>query len=237
MASFDGIPEGKSHQIQIPEKLFQQLFPQIDHLGELKLTLHCFYLFDHMDGAFRYLRRADLLKEEQLLIGLAETSGKAEAALDDALDRAVQRGTFLMAKLEFDGVPEPCYFLNSPRGRAAIRAIQSGQWQLSDPTFPGQNSIRPTIYQLYEENIGPLSPLIADALSDAQDRFSASWIEEAFRIAAEKNKRNWRYVLAILERWQREGKYDRQEKSEDRRDTPEARRRYVEGEFSDHIEH
>ena len=40
-----------------------------------------------------------------------------------------------------------------------------------------------------------------------------------------------------VERWQREGHHARKEKTEDRQDTPEARRRYLEGEFSDFIEH
>ena len=95
----------------------------------------------------------------------------------------------------------------------------------------------PNIFQLYEENIGPLTPMLAEALGEAEDTYPLEWIEEAIRIAVEKNKRNWRYAAAILERWQREGPHGRKEKLEDRRDPEKARRRYVEGEFSDFVEH
>src|SRR5947209_12830251 len=42
---------------------------------------------------------------------------------------------------------------------------------------------RPNIFVLYEQNIGLLSPLIADELKDAADQYPAEWIEAAFREA------------------------------------------------------
>ena len=85
------------------------------------------------------------------------------------------------------------------------------------------------IYRLYEENIGPLTPLIADTLRDAEENYSAEWIEEAIRLAVENNARSWRYVEAILRRWQDEGKDERK----DRRDTEKVRRKYAEWEDSE----
>ena len=65
---------------------------------------------------------------------------------------------------------------------------------------------RPNIFQLYEQNIGLLQPIIAEQLQEAEDTYPAEWIEEAFTIAAEQNVRNWRYVRAILDRWLAEGR-------------------------------
>jgi DNA replication protein len=62
------------------------------------------------------------------------------------------------------------------------------------------------IFELYEQNIGVISPLIADELRDAQRTYPAEWLEEAFREAARARKLNWKYVNRILERWQSEGK-------------------------------
>jgi DnaD/phage-associated family protein len=90
-------------------------------------------------------------------------------------------------------------------------------------------SEHPNIFQLYEANIGPLTPILADALRDAEKSYPADWIEDAFRIAVERNKRNWHYIEAILHRWQ-EGGLDDQKGKQDRRDTKEARRRYGEWE-------
>jgi DnaD/phage-associated family protein len=65
---------------------------------------------------------------------------------------------------------------------------------------------RPNIFVLYEQNIGLLSPLMAEELKDAADHFPLEWIEAAFREALQYNKRNWNYIRAILRRWETEGR-------------------------------
>jgi DnaD/phage-associated family protein len=65
---------------------------------------------------------------------------------------------------------------------------------------------RPNIFVLYEQNIGLLSPLIAEELKDASDHFPKEWIEDAFREAVDHNKRKWSYIRAILRRWETEGR-------------------------------
>jgi len=91
-------------------------------------------------------------------------------------------------------------------------------------------AVRPNIYQLYEQNIGLLQPLIADQLRDAEATYPPEWIEEAFRIAVESNARNWRYVRGILERWAREGKDSGERLERDRR-------RYIRGKYGDRVKH
>ncbi|HEX9135017.1 MAG TPA: DnaD domain protein [Ktedonobacteraceae bacterium] len=65
---------------------------------------------------------------------------------------------------------------------------------------------RPNIFVLYEQNIGLLSPLLADELKDAADLYPAEWIEAAFLEAVQHNKRKWSYIRAILRRWETEGR-------------------------------
>ncbi|MGZ3644416.1 MAG: DnaD domain-containing protein [Ktedonobacteraceae bacterium] len=65
---------------------------------------------------------------------------------------------------------------------------------------------RPNIFVLYEQNIGLLSPLLADELKDAADQYPEEWIEAAFREAVQHNKRKWSYIRAILRRWETEGR-------------------------------
>ncbi len=65
---------------------------------------------------------------------------------------------------------------------------------------------RPNIFVLYEQNIGLLSPLIADQLRDAANLYPQEWIEAAFREAVQYNKRSWKYISAILRRWETEGR-------------------------------
>jgi len=86
---------------------------------------------------------------------------------------------------------------------------------------------------LYEQNIGALTPLIADELRDAEQTYPAKWIEEAIKIAVENNTRRWRYVSAILERWRLEGKQAKDGFAE--RDTQKNLRGQVPKEYEDII--
>ena len=65
---------------------------------------------------------------------------------------------------------------------------------------------RPNIFTLYEQNMGLLLPLLAEELREAGEHYPVEWIEEAFRLAVQQNKRNWSYIRAILKRWESEGK-------------------------------
>jgi len=235
MPPFKGFPEGKVRFTRLPDPMLTELLPAIDHLGELKVILYAFWRLERMEGTFRYLRRANFLEDQRFMQGLAASQAEAEAALDEALVRCLQRGSLLSAGLDLEGGRETFYFLNSPKGRAALQAIQRGEWQPSDdPQAPLDLSLeKPNIFRLYEENIGPLTPMIAEELGAAEDTYPAQWIEDAVRIAVENNVRRWSYVEAILKRWQEGGRDERT----DRRDAEKDRRRYIEGEFSEFIEH
>jgi DnaD/phage-associated family protein len=102
--------------------------------------------------------------------------------------------------------------------------MQKGDWR--GAARKGRSSLppeRPNIFKLYEGNIGPLTPMIADALKDAEATYSEDWIAEALEIAVKSNKRSWKYVEAILRRWKEEG----HAKEQDRRDAKEPRGRDV----------
>ena len=235
MNEFTGFPEGKMHFTGIPDLFFQTLLPDIDHLGELKITIYAFRLLHQMEGAFRYLRRENFSQDEVFMQGLARDPEQAGKILDEGLELCIDRKTFLRTSIELETGDQDLYFLNSPKGRAALQAVVSGEWRHSGVLDSPIELVpqAPNIYSLYEENIGPLTPMIAETLIDAEQNYPYAWIEEAVRIAVENNVRRWNYVEAILKRWQEGGRDERT----DRRDTEKDRRRYVEGEFSDFIEH
>ncbi len=230
-SAFAGFPTGKVRLTPIPAPFFTDLLPEIDHLGELKVTLFALWYLDQLEGNFRFLTRADFASDERFMHGMGKA---AEAALDDAIERAVIRGTLLKAEVLYDTGPMHFYFLNSAKGRAAAQALQKGDWHpLPEERQPiALNLERPNIFRLYEEHIGPLTPMIAETLREAETTYPAEWIEDALRIAVENNVRRWRYVEAILRSWQEEGRDDA-----NRGDTQKDRRRYVEGKFADFIEH
>ena len=218
MKTFKGFTDSESFT-QLPDTFFHQLLSQIDDAAELKVTLYVLWRLEHMDGPFRALQGSDF--EEKAL-------GLSAEEIHSGLDKAVKRGSILQVKKNEDAY----FLLNSPRGRAAAQAMKSGNW---DPERAGANTAfeRPNIFRLYEENIGPLTPLIADALKDAEEIYSAEWIAETIDLAVRNNKRSWRYCEAILKRWKEEGRGEKQ----DRRDAEKDRDKYIKGEYADYIEH
>ena len=228
MKAFSGFPSGKVRVVGLPESAFTELVPLIDDLAELKLTLHALWRLRQQSGKVRYLQRADLISDGVLLSSLSATGGSPFEALDQALARAIERGTLLEVETSASGSTERLYFANTPKGRAATEAIARGEWP--DEL---ESAGRLNIYVLYEQNIGLLTPLLADELRQAEEDYPAEWIEQAFREAVSLNKRSWRYIRAILERWRTEGRGD----ETGRRPGEADRRRYIEGEYGEYIDH
>lgn len=210
MKGFPGFPDGKLRLTSVPSLFFSDLLPQIDNLAEMKVTLYAFWALAQKEGNVRYLRLTDFLHDTEFVKGLAPTLKQASEALMDGLERAVARGAFLHVSVESAAGKMDLYFLNTEKGRAAVEGITRGEWRPNpDEDEPISLLVeRPNIFVLYEQNIGPLTPLIADQLRDAEQTFPLRWIEEAMQLAVANNVRKWRYVEAILDRWRQEGKQD-----------------------------
>jgi hypothetical protein len=95
MKGFPGFPDGKLRLTQVPNLFFSDLLPIIDNLSELKVTLYAFWALAHKEGQVRFLRLADFLSDEQFMKGMGPTVTLAAQALEDGLERAVARATFL----------------------------------------------------------------------------------------------------------------------------------------------
>lgn len=235
MCPFRGFPEGKVRLTPIPEPFFTEVLREMDDLHALKLLLYFFWRLHRMEGKFRYLAREDFLEDPSFMQLMGSSPQEAEATLDRALQACVSAGVLLKSTLALSQGDRDFYFLNSAKGRAAVQAIALGEWRPSGrPEAPLEILPQtPNIFRLYEEHIGALTPMMADMLREAEQTYPAHWIEEAIRLAVENNVRRWSYVEAILRRWQKEGRHER----EDRGDTEKDRRRYIEGEYADFIEH
>ncbi|MBN1260984.1 MAG: DnaD domain protein [Anaerolineae bacterium] len=223
---FSGFPEGKLALVSLPDLLFTELLPYIDDLDELKVTLLVLWrLAQRRAEVAPWITRAELLADPH--VGKA-LEGDLETALDRALSRAVVRGTLLRVTWKrADGRTELRLLANGPRGRMTARALERGV----EPT-QAEAVTRPNIFVLYEQNIGPLTALLSEELREAEESYPIAWIEDAFRESVLQNKRSWKYILAILERWQSEGRHEI-----DRRDSQTDGRRYIEGEYGDLIQH
>jgi len=233
MQRFSGFPPGRTRTIAVPGQFFAELLQMIDDLAELKITLYLFWALQQQEGEYRYLTLRELLRDARFLSGLDPDPETAAEAAQAGLARAVERGTLLHVQVPGVEGPEDVYFVNTVRGRNAVRAIEAGRFVPGDRQTPiALVDERPNIFALYEENIGPLSPLISDQLRAAEQDYPPAWIEEAIRLAVERNARNWRYIAAILQRWESEGK----DRGVTQQPTQADRYRYVRGSLSDIID-
>ncbi len=189
----------------VPTQFFEELLPEINDLTELRVTVFVFYLLNQFEGDQRFLFREDFTEQARFMNSLSEDPEEAERLLDEGLAAAEERGTLLRADYE----DKALFFLNSPKGRAALARLEDGSWiPNSFMHLSVQTEIfRPTIFKLYEENIGPLTPMIADVLRDCEKDYPYEWIRDAVEEAVVNNARNWRYIESILRSWKENGRH------------------------------
>jgi len=180
--------------------------PKIRELVELKVVLYVAYLILRKQDAStqRYqcsVSYKDLKSEVSRLSAELD-----EETLRHALDSAVEHAALSRSTSNMSGVLEDVYSLS-------VGSLQP-------PII--------NIFALYEQNIGIITPMIAEELKEAEKVYPPQWIEEAFREAAALNKRSWRYIARILERWASEGKDSGEYKRDIKADGPD---KYVKGKY------
>ncbi len=207
--SFAGFPAGTVRSTPIPDLFFSGLLPQIDDLAELKVVLHCFWCLHRKAGFPRYMSRREMENDATLMRGLHLQDKAPEKVLEQALERAVERKVLLRVVVEEDGGMKDLYFLNTARSREVVKKLRQGDLRLGQALVPEQGdkaNRQSSIFTLYEQNIGLLTPIMVEELTEAERTYPAAWIEDAFRQAVEYNRRSWRYIKRILERWALEGR-------------------------------
>ena len=200
-ATFSGFPR-QVRYTPVPAPLFGALLGQIDDLGELKLTLRVIWLLHRKRGFPRFVTLKELLADRTLVDAL---SGEG---VERAVGKAVARGALFSVEMAGEEGREAVYALNREEDRRALeRLAKSPTGAKVSSRAPWEGAAeRSNVFALYEDNIGMLSPMIADELREAEELYPLEWLEDAFREAVGQNKRSWRYVARILERWEREGR-------------------------------
>ena len=235
-ARFAGFPDRMAY-VPVPAPLFGAPLRDIDALGELKLTLHVCRLLHRRRGTTRYVRRSELLADRGLLLALqTEDHAEPNRAVDVALAAAAERGTLLRLEVRDDEVEDVCLLLNTPGNHRLVEEVRRGERRLgpwaaaATPAEVVPDASRPTIFELYEQNVGLLTPLLAEELAEAEATYPEAWIEDAFREAVTANKRSWRYVKRVLDTWATRGRGTSGE-ARRRPDPPADWRRYREGKY------
>ena len=209
MSAFAGFPH-RSNYVPVPAALFSQLLEDVHDLGELRCLLRVLFLLHRQQGRVRYLTASALEADVTLLRACHGDAAEPRMAVKRAVDACVDRGTLLRVPVESEGRREEVLLLNTPQNRTAVEQLRRGELELDGltPAAPVEEPPAPRqdVFTLYEENIGVITPLIAEELKDAEETYGRDQIEDAMREAVAQNRRSWRYVEAILKRWAQEGK-------------------------------
>jgi len=231
MEQFKGFP-ARMQFTPMPNLFFSRLLPQISDMAELKTTLHILEMLYHKRGYPRFVTYAELLANKSLMSSLGQITKPADVVLRSALEMATKRGTILYIVLDRDGKGEDIYLLNTESDRQTMDKIKSGELHL--PGLKVERQIYaeaeepPDIYTLYEQNIGMLTPMIAEELREAEKLYPETWIRDAIKEAVNQNKRKWGYIAAILERWSTEGKGDGTYRRDFKKTDPD---KYIKGKY------
>lgn len=230
MKQFSGFP-ARMEFTPIPNLFFSSLLPQITDMAELKTILYVLAALYRKRKYPRFLTYIELRENASLMKSLQEVSGSPDEALKKALDSAIKREVIIAVNVDNEGVFEDIYFINNESNRKIAEQIKSGELKVGGFKAAGQiyaeAEEKPDIFSLYEQNIGLLTPMIAEELRDAEKEYPESWIRDAIREAINQNKRKWSYISAILGHWSSEGRSDGAYQRDSKKDPD----RYIKGKY------
>ncbi len=212
---FAGFPAG-AQAVPLPAAIFTTLIPAMDDVAELVVTMYAAAAVQRLRRFPRLLEVDALRSERPLIETLARLlpTEEVDATFSRGLAASVERGALLRVEVRDGGRGRDFVTLNTPADRRAVERLRlgaaSGLPAPARAATAGSPQPRgaPNVYALYESTVGPVTPQIAEELTEAEGLYPLAWIEDAFREAAELNKRSWRYVKRILERWHNEGRDD-----------------------------
>lgn len=185
--------------------LLSDALARVEDLSELKVILHVMRLAALSGSPGIRLTDLDSPAVVRSVAGFGSPE-PGEERVRRSLERALANGYLLRVTIT-DGDERDVHLLPATAtNKVLVARLRSGDSGADEQLgLPNQGNIgvyRPNIFALYEHQIGPLTPLIAEQLRDAERSYPRAWVEEAIRVAADYNKRNWRYVQTLLSRWE-----------------------------------
>ena len=214
MAGFADDGDDTRKAVPISRDFFDRLLPSMSNLLELKLVLHVHALVSDQRGEVRCVSRRELLADQTVMRGM-KLDGNPRSAADnllDAIERAISRGALLSATVRDEaGDSDVWLLLNDDEGRTALAILADGDEEgQGDCAADGRKVTidRPNVFLIYEQNVGLLTPIVAELIREAVATYPETWIRDAISVSVQSNRRNWRYIQRVLDRWAREGKDD-----------------------------
>lgn len=204
-----GTPLVSETTIALPASFFTELLPAIRDAGELRVMLAIYYRI--AQGA-RLVTESELLSEPAVVAGLVPLGSVRDPAamVRAALELALTRGSLIAVQPADLTDERRWYTLNTPAGRELVAALEAGEVTLVESAESnGVEALvaeQPNVFRLYERHIAVLTPLVAQQLAEAVSEYPTDWIVDAFAEAVARDRRSWRFVRHLLDRWVSEGR-------------------------------
>lgn len=204
-SQFQGFP-AVGRATAIPDAFFTAVLPAFDSPGDLLAFLFAARLLQQRRGDAAFVSAAEIWETEGVPATFTRLGG-GRPGLIAGLDRCLALRALLALDLVGPGFEERVYVLNDPRSRRLLARARAGEVAPRPGVSVRDVAIEspPGIFRLYEENVGTITPLIGERLLAASEEYPREWIERAIREAVELNRRNWRYIERVLQRWAVEG--------------------------------
>ena len=230
MSASNGFPD-KSKFTPVPNLLFGQLLEEVIEVRQLKCLLRLIFMLNQKKGFPRFLTLEELISDRVLQVALSEDTYDIKDIPNHSIrdhDTYVYKLANTLRELDLLGLilsvdksqsisgisVANAFLINNEEGRRSIESIRGRfdgkQGVKAQVTLGAETNLmpqnRPSIFSLYEENIGIIGHIMAEELKEAEKEYPASWLNEAFKEAVMQNKRNWSYIKAILHNWTEQGK-------------------------------
>lgn len=198
----------------IPSWFLTDVAPRIREMAELQVMLAYFRMQSSAPGWSDPVSELAMLQDQGLREALRMDGAvqPPDESIRRGIELSVARDSLLQFEFEtISGDSSVWLLLATPDNRVKLERYRSGELPIPEiPEIGSQTGkverTRPGIFRLYEQNIGLVTPIIADRLVEALELYPVSWIEDAIEAAVSYNRRNWRYIQRILETWSTEGR-------------------------------
>jgi DnaD/phage-associated family protein len=187
----------------LPPSLIDRLIQDVWDPLETKVIL----AVATIGGADEPVAEEDVLNHSALRRGARGDGSSRDVSerLVEALHASVAHGILIALRDEDDRL---WYVIATHQTQQIAR---EGQFEIVDGHAPEAARLtleRPDVFGLYEQNIGMVTPILADRLTEALQSYPEEWIQDAIAESVAYNRRSWRYIQRILENWSTEGRAD-----------------------------
>ena len=201
--------------VPIPRSFYDRHLSRIRDLAALKVLLTIYRCVAELNSEAPFVAEDAIYADDQLLDGvrLAASSRQPIDEIRHGIEVLVAHDAVVRICVEV-GEEESFWLMpKEPENQRMLTSYVRGErafpYQTAKTSATTRIAVeRPNVFRVYEQNIGVLTPLIADQLIEAIELYPDGWIEDSINEAVSLNRRNWRYIQRILQRWATEGRGD-----------------------------